>query len=64
MKSTIEITFKKIGMYKVDGKLLKKEPNLPASIKKTTKEVCKNLEKYFGERNIIITTKFKVENEK
>lgn len=61
MKAKISIEFKRIGRFKVNEKLLRKEPKLESATKKTLEEVCKNLEKYFKEKDIEIIALYKIE---
>ncbi len=61
MKARIDLEFKRIGKLKVNQKLLDKEPKLKKATEDTLEQVCKNLEKYFTEKNIKIKATYSIE---
>lgn len=61
MKANVNIEFKRIGKFKVNEKLFRKEPKLKSTIEKTLGEICSNLEKYFTKKNIKIKAKYDIE---
>ena len=52
MKATITIHFIEIAGQKVDDAMMKKNPALIGSTRKTIKALCSVIEKYFREKRI------------
>lgn len=58
MKAKIVIEIKRIKSFKVDNDFMKKNPKIIKSTEKTINELCKKIDEYFRQYNIITLSKF------
>lgn len=62
MKANIEIKFMKIGEVELSKKVVDEVHNLIPTTKNTIDKLCKEIEKYFRKKKIIVITESNVNN--
>jgi len=60
MKANITINFKRVSGHNVNEKM-SSDPKFRASVEKTTKKLCEQIENYFKDFNIKVRTTFELE---
>jgi hypothetical protein len=60
MEANLIIKFEKINNFTVNEKLLSDNPSLKGLTEKTVLILCKQIEKYFKDKNINVKTEFQI----
>ena len=61
MEAILTIKFKRIGNEKVDDKLIKNNPKLPETTRKTLLILCEQIKKYFNDNHIKVKVSGRLE---